>query len=366
MQNPFSSTSIATGQSFCNRKDEQAFLKEKVSNGENVLLYSHRRFGKTSLIHKVIEDIKTQVTPIYIDLYGTVSIKDFITKVLRGISATETKLDKVSRLFQDKFSAFTLSFSVDLTTGAPVAIPSFTSGDQRMSVDEVFRLIERMSQKRKIMLVFDEFQEISRYSGDSLEKQLRSIIQYHKNVSYVFAGSQKSLLLQMFLDNKRAFYQQAIHLNLKKIVTPEYVEWVKGLYQNASRSIDDDVIERVVTSCDNHPMFIQEFFASLWEHESVNHGDVDRIEHDIVQRRETEFISIWDALTLNQKKTLKLIAITMGKDLFSAKNLIQVDLKAAAQVVAAIKVLEERELVSKNGTFSIVNPMFLKWIVQLH
>ena len=136
MKNPFSFSGIVQDPAFCNREKEQTDLTKFIENSQNVLLYSHRRFGKTSLINRVFMDFKG-IVPIYIDLYGTTSIEDFITALFKGISSVESKMDKLMKLIKEKIVSLTMNFSIDIYTGAPVAIPVFAPVDKRPAIDEI-------------------------------------------------------------------------------------------------------------------------------------------------------------------------------------------------------------------------------------
>jgi AAA+ ATPase superfamily predicted ATPase len=365
MKNPFSFSGSVKDPAFCNRKKELADLKKYIKNSQNLLLYSHRRFGKTSLINKAFSDLKN-ITPIYVDLYGTTSVENFITALFKGISTVESKIEKLMKLVKEKITRLTMNFSIDIYTGAPVAVPVFAPVDKKPAIDDTFVLLESLSQKKKLVVAFDEFQEISKYGEDSLEKHLRKLIQWHAKISYIFAGNQKHLLAAMFSDSKRAFYKLAASYPLEKNETEYYVEWIQGLYAEDGRKINPKQIENIVNRCENHPMYIQEFFFYLWDMQAdISIQSIDRLEFEIIKHRETEFINIWDSLTLNQRKTLKLIASTGGKNIFAADNLAGLGLKTASQATKAIELLEKREFISKNSTYSIQDPIFLRWIKQI-
>lgn len=364
MKNPFSFSGIVEGPAFCNRTKEQTDLRKFIENSQNVLLYSHRRFGKTSLINRVFADLKGIVT-IYVDLYGTTGIEDFITALLKGISSVESKMDKLMKLIKEKITSLTVNFSIDIYTGAPVAIPVFAPVDKRPAIDEIFALLESLSQKKKLAVAFDEFQEISKYDEEAFEKHLRKSIQRHNNISYIFAGSQKHLLAEMFTNSKRAFYKLATSYPLNKINTEEYVAWIKKLYKNDRRKISKRHIENVVSRCENHPMYIQEFFFSLWDAPNIAIEDIDRVESEILKNREAEFINIWESLTLNQRKALKLIAATGGKNIYSADNLSKLGFSSASQISKALELLLKKEFVQKNKLYSIQDVFFKRWIEKI-
>ena len=364
MKNPFSFSGIVEDPAFCDREREQTDLIKFIENSQNVLIYSHRRFGKTSLINRVFKDSKGFIT-IYVDLYGTTSIEDFITALLKGISSVESKMDRLMKLIKEKIISLTVNFSIDIYTGAPVAIPVFAPVDKRPAIDEIFALLESLSQNKKLAVAFDEFQEISKYGEAAFEKHLRKSIQRHNNIAYLFAGSQKHLLAEMFANSKKAFYKLATSYPLKKIKTEDYVAWIKGLYKKDRRKISQKHIEHVISRCENHPMYIQEYFFNLWDAPAISIEDIDRLESDILKKREAEFINIWESLTLNQRKALKLIASTGGRNIYSANNLSKLGFRSASQISKALELLLKKELVSRNDLYSIQDVLFKRWIEKI-
>lgn len=367
MENPFSFSGVVKGDAFCNRQKEQADLKKYIAGSQNVLLYSHRRLGKSCLIQKIFSDIKQEkdIKPIYVDLYGTTSIEDFVRAVLAGLSTVETKIEKLMSLFKEKISSFTLDFTYNMTTGAPTVKPSFSKNDNPLAIDEIFNVIQSLAVKKRLVVAFDEFQEIAEYGSDVFEKQLRKIIQQHDRVSYIFAGSQRHILYEMFSDYKRAFYKLAVSYQLKKIETKEYIKWIQDLYDKDNREIESAYIETVVTRFERHPMYIQEFFFHLWDIHDISRLTIDKLELKILKNREAELITAWESLTLNQKRALKLLALTHGKNLFSADNMSKLQFKTASQVKTALDALEKRDFIARNGTYSIQDVLFKRWIERL-
>ena len=253
MENPFRFSGIVDGPAFCNRKKEQRELKRYIESSQNVLLYSHRRYGKTSLILKVFKNLKT-VTPTYIDLYGTTNTEEFIASFLKGVSLIEPKMSRLMKTMREKIRSIGVNFSIDATTGLPTATPVFNRGVEERTIDELFSLIEDYSRKKKMVVALDEFQEVASYGGDAFEKLLRKSIQHHEKISYIFAGSQKHLITEMFNDRKRAFYMLAASYPLDKIKTADYVDWIVALYRSDRRNIEEKFVREVVERCENHPM----------------------------------------------------------------------------------------------------------------
>jgi hypothetical protein len=363
MQNPFSFSGVVDDPSFCNREKEQTELVRLIQSSQNVLLYSHRRFGKTSLILKVFRQL-TGVTPIYVDLYGTTGIPDFIRAALTGISAAEPRIKRLMQLVRETITSFSVNFGLDPVTGLPTATPQLAPGREPAPVEEVFRLAEAVSAKKKIAIAFDEFQEVSRYGGDPFEKHLRKCIQRHNNIAYIFCGSQKQLITDMFSNAKRAFYRQAASFPLEKITPQAYIEWVTALFQKDNRTIDSETIRQVVHRCDRHPACVQEFFHHLWTEKTLSTAVVDGLERRIIGRRMAEFAYAWDSLTLNQRRALKLIVATGGKGLYAVDNLARFGFRTPSQATAAIDKLVQREFVVKNGVYQVQDPLFKRWLAR--
>lgn len=361
MKNPFVVTGVVQELAFCNRLNEQAELKTHIQNSQNVLLYSHRRHGKTSLILKVFKQL-SNVTPIYIDLYGTTSVEDFIKAFIKGVSVVEKKTNRLIKLVRESLSGVAVTFGYDPVSNTPSMSASFSHKPADLDIDVIFQMAKTISQKKKIVIAFDEFQEIANYGGDAFEKKLRKAIQHHDNIAYIFAGSQRHLITAMFNNAKRAFYQMAVSMPLHRINTEDFIEWIQDLYIQAGKSINEMVIRNVVTRCENHPKYIQEFFYTLWPVKAVGLEEVNKVEMLILEKRSIEFMNTWDALSLNQKKALKLIAATSGEGIYSAENLTKHQFKTASQVAAALKALEQRELLSKNGEYRIQDPIFMRWV----
>jgi hypothetical protein len=225
-------------------------------------------------------------------------------------------------------------------------------------------LLGSFSEKRKLMVVFDEFQEIAGYKQEGFEKRLRAIIQRHENISYFFCGSQRHILTEIFTSENRAFYKLAQSYPLAKIQTQQYVPWAQKLFLKAGNKIEPELVEEIVSRCENHPMYVQQFLFYLWGDKvtQISIDTVEGIELRILQSSQNEFLNLWDSLTLNQKKTLKLILLTGGKEMFYARALQAVDLNAGSQVTRSLEKLVADDIVIKNDGYKIQDVMFKKWI----
>jgi AAA+ ATPase superfamily predicted ATPase len=367
MENPFSFTGIVRGEAFCNRQTEQTELLKFIKGSQNVLLYSHRRYGKSSLIYKLFKRLERQrpkIDTLYVELYGTLSEKDFVAAILASLNQIESGLEKLVKLVRSAIRSVKLGMSIDPITGLPGVSVSFDPGYNGAILRNVLGLLGSFSKQRKLMVVFDEFQEIANYKQEGFEKRLRAILQQHENISYFFCGSKRHILTEIFTNQNRAFYKLAQSYPLAKIQTDRYVPWAQRLFLKAGRKVEAKLVEEIASRCENHPMYVQQFLFYLWEEKgkALSLEAVDEIELKILQSSHNEFLNLWDSLTLNQKKTLKLVILSGGKNMFYANALQAVELNAGSQVTRSLEKLIGDDIVLKNDDYKIQDVMFKKWI----
>ncbi|MCP4680853.1 MAG: AAA family ATPase [Desulfobacterales bacterium] len=254
---------------------------------------------------------------------------------------------------------------MDTTTGSTSISPSFKNVDEKIILEDLMNIFEAYSKKRKLCIAFDEFQEVAKYTNETFEKRLRSFIQRHSDICYIFAGSQRHLLSEMFNSQGRAFYKQADSFPLTHIGTKHYIPWIQNLFKKKKVTIQSKYIKTFIKRFENHPMYIQLFCFHLWEEVPDNELSfelIDKIEQRLIDRKDLECTALWEVLTINQKKTLKLIIINEGKNLYSADSLKQVDLKTASLVTKSLSSLVNREIVVKNSKYVIQDILFRKWL----
>ena len=368
MQNPFAYSNYVTGESFCNRKKELSELLGYVKGSQNVLLYSHRRYGKSSVIQQLFQEMKGKnlnISPMYVELYGTISEKDFITKTFHGLNQLESNFERLLQSVSNALRKIKLNLNIDPATGSTSISPSFEAVNEKLVLEELMNILSKYSQKRKLVIAFDEFQEVANYTEEGFEKRLRSFIQQHQNICYIFSGSQQHLIAEMFNSNSRAFYKSAESFPLDKIESRHYIPWVQKLFSRKNIHLPGELIEEIAARFENHPMYIQNFLFHLWEEpgerEFSNHI-IDKIENAIIEKRSLEHTVLWETLSINQKKTLKLILLNDGSNLFNADSLKSVTLKTGSLVTKALSSLKKKEIIVKNATYVIQDIVFKKWL----
>jgi len=331
-------------------------------------LFSHRRFGKSSLIQQVFSKIKEKdlnIGAMYVELYGTISEKDFITRIFQSLNQLESNLERLLKSVSKALSKIKLDLSIDSVTGNATISPSFAAVNEKVMLEKLMNILLKYSQKRKLVIAFDEFQEIANYTEDGFEKRLRSLIQHHSNICYIFSGSQQHLITEMFNSNSCAFYKLADSFPLGKIETEHYIPWIKNLFSRKNVHLAVELIEEIVARFENHPMYIQNFLFHLWEiprNKKYSPEIIKSLEYAIIEKRSLEYTVLWETLSINQKKTLKLILLNNGANLFNADSLKSVNLKTGSLVTKALSSLVKKEIIAKNGIYIIQDIVFKKWL----
>ena len=255
--------------------------------------------------------------------------------------------------------------SFDPVTGLPTLSASIKPREAPQYLDKALQILESYSEKQKLLVVFDEFQEIAKYSEQGFEKRLRKVIQGHRNISYIFSGSQKHILIQMFDSAKHAFYKMARSYPLQKIEICDYISWAKRHFKKKNVTLDEEIIVNIVERCDFQPMYIQQFLFDLWRSDIIDLAILEDIEKSVISNQKNQYIVLWDLLTQNQKKALRLIAETEGEGIYSAERLQQVGFNSGSVLQRALSSLMEKEILSKNGTYQFQDAMLKKWIQRL-
>jgi len=368
MQNPFAYSNYVTGESFCNRKKELSELLKYIKGSQNVLLYSHRRYGKSSLIRQIFREIKNKnfnIGTMHVELYGTISEKDFITRTFQGLNQLESNFERLLKSVSKAVKNIKLNLSIDSATGSTLVSPSFEAVNEKAILEELMNILSKYSLKHKLVIAFDEFQEVANYTEDGFEKRLRSFIQQHSNICYIFSGSQQHLITEMFNSNNRAFYKLAESFHLDKIETKHYIPWIQNLFSRKKVNLSDELIEEIAGKFENHPMYIQNFLFHLWEKPAKRGFSpeiLNEVEDAIIEKRSLEHTVLWETLSINQKKTLKLILLNSGSNLFNADSLKSVNLKTGSLVTKALSSLMKKEIIVKNGRYLIQDVIFKKWL----
>ncbi len=364
MSNPFSFGGVIKEEKFCNRIEELKELKQDILNKQNVLIYAPRRFGKTSLILKAVEELKEEYKDfrfVYIDLMTITDKREFINKYFNAIAKSlETPFDKTIEALKS-FLRLKPIIKVSISdTGNMVFSLDFSRNESDNVLDDILNMPMKYGEKSKVCIVFDEFQEIENI--EELENKLRSVIQNHSNVSYVFLGSKKSIINAMFSDTKRPFYKSVKHLTLSPVSNEDWNKCIIKTFEETSKMINEHIIDNVLKITKGFPYYTQQLCYEIWEltEKEVDENIFNMALNRLLKQEREYFIAIWDNLTQNQKKALKIVLMTNGDNIYGDERAIGILKPSSLQT--AIKKLIEKDILDKKDRYYFQDPLFEYWL----
>ncbi len=368
--NPFLTGGYVSSEYFCDREKESAALVRNISNGNNVVLISPRRMGKTGLIEHCFhfQEIAENYHTFFIDIYSTSSLREFIYLLGRQIFEV---LKPKGRTFIDNFfqiiSSLRPAFKLDSTTGEPV----FDIGlgeikELNFSLEEIFNYLEQADMP--CIIAIDEFQQIANYPEKNVEALLRTHIQHAKNSSFIFAGSQRHLLENIFFSSSRPFYQSVQALHLEAISFESYKNFVIEKFNAADKKIDPEYIAIVYQALEGHTWYLQnimnEIFGLMKPDEEVNPDILKEAFSNKLINLQPLFHTTLNLLSERQKEIL--IAISKeGKatSVLSGEFIKKHALHSSSSVQTAIKQLLDKEIITiDNKAYYVYDRFFGLWL----
>ena len=262
MENPFNYLQFATGDRFYDREEIRRDLRSRLLSGQtNVVLYGPRRYGKSSLVAELTADLEKAGIPcVTLDVVKVPSIELFaaayMQKVYRKLAPVKFELRKIGGFLKSLRPKLTL----DATGEAGVAFDLSEREIGSEELTEILDLPQKLLPKgKRAVIVLDEFQEVGELlPNDRFERVMRSVIQGHTKVSYVFLGSRYHMLRRMFTDHNRPFYKSALTVLLDKPPFEESVRFVMSRFRFGGLQIGEDVAALLVAKSENIPYFIQQ------------------------------------------------------------------------------------------------------------
>jgi len=366
MVNPFRYGEAVTGEYFCDRMREIEELTSYIKAGQNVFIYSSRRLGKTSLIKVVMEALAKEVITIYVDVHRASSIAQFLEIYSKAISQAflnrKEKIEKIANFFRRVIP----SFEVGKDGSWKVSFDfSRTKSSVEQALEEVYELPEKIAEdyKKRVVVIFDEFQEISQFDGKQFEKKMRSFIQHHSEVCYIFMGSKTHIILEMFSDPGRAFYKSARVYPLPPICTEELVNFIGERFNSGSKKISNLLAEKIVELSKNIPYYVQMLCSTIWlnAREEVKDSDIKNALEDILLSQNELFYSWYDFCSPHQRAVLS--ALVKTDEIFSQDNRLLYNLSSSASVQTSLRALMKNGVVARdNSKYHIVDPFFQTWL----
>jgi uncharacterized protein len=366
--NPFITSGYVSPDYFCNRITETKKILNAINSRRNLTLISLRRTGKTGLLKHVkylLEHSAKEYTVIYIDLLPTMSGNE----LLNSICTELVRIKKAEKNFFEKMLTLLASLrprlTIDSLTGEPsVELKVESPASIQSGLSQLLGLLADI--RHNIVFMFDEFQQISKYPEKNIEQLLRSVIQTFPMIPFIFSGSSKHMLENMFLSAARPFYQSSELMYLDKISRDEYSEFISDNFRKNKKIIDQKSIDKIFEWTRLHTYYVQYVFNMLFENNSdkVDNVIVNNIFFDILTSFEPQYLSFRNLIPTQQFMLLKAIAAENGiSQPTSGRFIMEHGLKSASSVATSLKALSEKEMIiHDNNQWLVYDVFFSRWL----
>ena len=367
--NPFKYGCVVDGEYYCARPVLSRQLASFVASGQNVVIQGERRMGKTSLVKETVGGMRN-IRLLYVDLLYIRTVEDLCQRIARAVSqmdSTRSFLDRTVGLI----SRLRPTLSFDDRSGAPVLSVDTASARRPDSVETLLDMIAEHGRKRKICVVFDEFQDIQDLDcGNQILAVMRSRIQFDSRTSHVFLGSVRNRMSDIFWSPSSPFYHSAAALPVGRIDEDDFRAFIEGRFATGRRRLSDESWRRIVDVADGTPGYVQEFCEAVWN--VTEKGCVIGSEElgnalELIFSRECDHYGLFVRdLTTLQLKVLRALARLGGKGVCSVDFLSRAGVLNAASVKRALVRLENAELVYQfENEYRFLNPFFREWVRRL-
>ena len=368
--NPFIVTGRIEPEYFCDRVEESARLVRSLTNGNNMVIISPRRMGKTGLIRFCYDkpEIRDEYYTFFIDILHTSSLREFTYLLGREIyEMLLPRSRKMATLFLRTIKSISGSSGSNPLTGLPTF--NVEPGDierPEYTLEEIFSYLTLAD--KPCIVAIDEFQQVAKYPEKNIEALLRTHIQKIRNSNFIFAGSERHMMQEMFLSASRPFYHSADMLELRAIAREIYVPFIVEHFESRNRRIAAADVEKVYDLFKGHTFYIQKTFNEAFADTLV--GGECTIEvirtaiEGMIAANDTIFREILSNIPEKQKELLYAIAKDgEAERVTSAEFIKRHSLSSASSVQSATKKLLEKDIITEIGkVYSLTDKLFAMWI----
>lgn len=373
MDSPFQFGSLATDKNFIDREEERAELKQMLSSGIHVTLISPRRWGKSSLVKRAMEELtkeRKDVRVCFLDAFSINSEEEFYEAFAAGvISSSASKIERALKEAKQYLGG--LMPGITLSDGLnEVLSVNLRYQPQDQDKKEILELPEKIAIDKgiRIIVCIDEFQQLANLAGYAeLEGKMRSAWQHHRHVSYCFYGSKKHMMLDIFGNSQKPFYRFSTIVFMPKIKKEDWIPFVVNGFASTGKSISEFFADRICEVTDCHSWYLQQLCYFIWyaTKKDVSEQILEEGIQRLIDTNAPMFISDTEKLTPSQRKMLK--AIVFGETQLTAEStLAKYHLGNPNTITRNKKVLQEKSFVEvENGNLVISDPVFKLWYKQI-
>ena len=352
MENPFKFGTLVDNEYFTDRVMEQQHVRSILDSPNHIVLISPRRFGKSSLIKKVVRQSGRPF--ISLNMQQVTCIEDLATMILKGVFKLHP-WEKLKHLLANFRVIPTISTT---PLGDSVEIGFQPTSNLSALLEDALSLVERVSDtNHRMIVVFDEFQEIMEVEK-GIDRKLRAIMQEQQNVNYIFLGSEESMMSDIFERKKSPFYHFGMLMRLKKIPYEDFHAYITERLSPIISSDASQTAERILTFTKCHPYYTQQLAFMVWELACYRNLPTETLietaVNQITETHDLNFERIWMSLNNTDKRIIRLLS--EGKKPYEQKSL------PTSTTYSSIKKLMKKGFLIKEENYVLEDPFFKQWI----
>lgn len=352
---------------FTNREQEVEKVTNNLLNNINTMIISPRRWGKSSLVEKVINGINDQNTKtILIDLFSISSEEEFLEKFAKEvIKKSSPKWEDWINTAKQYFKQLIPKISIGIDPTSDFSI-SFDWEELRKNSTEILDLPEIIGQKKgiKFIICIDEFQNLAAFNEfEKLEKKMRSVWQRQKNVTYCLYGSNRHMMSQLFNDSSKPFYRFGDLLFLPKIKEERWVEFIQKSFSQTSKKIEKEQAEWIAKKMKNHSWYVQQLSHYAWvrTNEKVTEENLSNALEELFRSNSPYYLNVIENLSPTQINFLK--AISLNETMLTGTKIMRkYDLGTSNNVIKNREILIKKDIIEySEGRYEWMDPVFESW-----
>jgi uncharacterized protein len=366
---PFLYGSTVSSVAFTNREDEITKLKSNLLNGINTTLISPRRWGKSSLVEKVINDInkkEKKTKTVIIDLFSVGSTEEFLERYAREvIKASSTKWQEWLQSGKEFFKKLVPTLSVGIDPHSDFSL-SFDWKELSKHADEVLNLPEKIAESKglKFIICIDEFQNLATYPEyETFEKKLRASWQRHKLVTYCLYGSKRHMMTDIFNNSSKPFYRFGDIMMLPKIKKEKWISFIVSSFASTGKAIDKTQAQLIPQLMKNHSWYVQQLSHYTWNvtHKKAGLKEIQAALNELIQANTPLYQHQIEWLSATQVNFMK--AVAQGETKFTSTSaMLTFKLGTPRNVSKNKSILIENDIIHEiDGKFEFLDPAFEIW-----
>ena len=351
MKNPFKFGTIVENEYFTDRVSELAAICQTMDSENHLILISPRRFGKSSLVHKAVKQIGRPY--IFLNLQKVVSVTDFAAAILKEVF----KLHPWERLKHQMqhFRVVPTISANPMTQGIDVSFQPMQ--DETVALEDALALLESVStEKQKLIVIFDEFQEIMELSK-GIDKRLRAILQEQQRINYIFLGSQESMMTEIFERKKSPFYHFGKLIILPKIPYDDFYTYLQERLLPVADGQTDAIATQILSTTQCHPYYTQQLASQVWDllaYQKESRDVVETAIEQLVTTHDLDYERLW--LTFNRTDKRVFQSLCRKESPLENRQL------PTSTLYSSVKKLMREGYLIRSTSYDIEDPFFMRWI----